>query len=112
MESKDRFEHLVASMRDRHYRITPQRLAILKILAEDAGHPSAGQIYEQMRTLFPTTSLATVYKLLNVLKSAGEVQEIDFSESDNRYDITNPIPHGHLICVQCRGITDAESQHI
>ena len=112
MKTTDRFEHLVKHLRDENFRITPQRLAMLKLLVEDDGHPSAAQIYEQMRTQFPTTSLATVYKMLNVLKAIGEVQEIGFSEGDNRYDITKPYPHVHLICVQCRSISDADLHQI
>jgi len=107
MNAEDRIEQLVKRLRENNHRITPQRLTMLKLLVEDEGHPSAIQIYEQMKTQFPMTSLATVYKTLHVLKEMGEIQEIGFSDGDNRYDIIKTFPHIHLICVQCRSITDA-----
>lgn len=106
--TKARVERLVTKLREDNYRITPQRLALIDILVSDSGHPSVSQIYEQLRTQFPTTSLATVYKTLNVLKRLGEVKEIILSDDDTRYDLTNLDPHPHLICVQCHSITDAE----
>jgi Fur family peroxide stress response transcriptional regulator len=101
-------DKLVAKLRKKHFRITPQRLALLNLLVEDYSHPSAAQIYEKLEDVFPTTSLATVYKTLGVLKDIGAIQEIGFSDGETRYDLTNPEPHLHLICTQCHNIIDAE----
>ncbi len=57
-----RMKKMVAALRENQYRITPQRLAILKVLAESKGHPSVESIYEQVKPNFPATSLATIYK--------------------------------------------------
>ncbi|HOT92140.1 MAG TPA: Fur family transcriptional regulator [Anaerolineae bacterium] len=104
MES--RLETLIAKLRERDCRITPQRLALLEMLIESDEHPSAAQLYERLRTRFPTTSLATVYKTLNLLRDLGEVVEISFSDGDTHYDASNPTPHIHLICTQCHRISD------
>ena len=106
MDSKARFEQLIAKLRTRSCRLTPQRVALVKILAAGTGHPSATQIYEQMRRRFPTTTLATVYKILALLKETGEVLELEFSGAENRYDGKKPYPHPHLICVRCNKIAD------
>jgi Fur family peroxide stress response transcriptional regulator len=108
VDPKTRFEELVAKLREQKYRLTPQRIALLRLLAASEGHPSASQLYEQMKDQFPTTSLATVYKTLNVLKEIDEVLELGFSDDDNRYDGSRPYPHPHLICVRCRKIMDPE----
>ena len=111
MNSRDpdiRFEELVAKFRERGYRITPQRLALLRLLAASENHPSAAQLYEQLREQYPTMSLATVYKILSRMKEMGEVLELGFSDDDNRYDGNEPAPHPHLICTQCRKIIDPE----
>lgn len=102
-----RVTHIVEQLREAGYRITPQRMALLDILCRSERHPNASQLHEALRQRFPTTSLATVYKTLNVLKELGEVQELGFSDDDNRYDAASPDPHPHLICVQCREIVDA-----
>jgi Fur family peroxide stress response transcriptional regulator len=103
-----RFEELMNKLREHEYRLTPQRVALLRLLATSEGHPSATQLYDQLRDQFPTTSPATVYKTLNLLKDMDEVLELGFSDDDNRYDGNKPYPHPHLICIRCRKITDPE----
>ena len=87
-------------------RLTPQRLAMLRILAKSEGHPSAEQIYEQIRADYPTTSLATIYKTLSLLKKMGEVFELTFASVGSRYDGNKPYPHPHVICTKCGQILD------
>ena len=106
-----RVNTIVSRLREAGYRITPQRMALIEILCQNQMHPSAGQLHEQLKQRFPTTSLATVYKTLNVLKEIGEVMEIGFASGDARYDSAHPDPHPHLICVQCRRIEDIHLEH-
>jgi len=108
LDRQTRFEELVTSLRERKYRLTPQRVALLRLLATSDGHPNAHQLYEQIKDQFPTTSLATVYKTLNVLKEMDQVLELGFSGYDNRYDGSKPYPHPHLICTRCQKILDPE----
>jgi len=107
-ETPDRLDSMLRKLRETGFRITPQRLAILRILAESKGHPGAEDIYAAVRENFPTTTIATVYKTLAVLKSIGEVLEIEFSGDYNRYDGKKPYSHPHLICIKCRKIVDPE----
>ena len=85
-DPESRFQQLIAKLKARNYRLTPQRTALLRLLAASEGHPSASHLYEQIKAQFPTTSPATVYKTLNLLKEMGEVLELGFSNDDNRYD--------------------------
>jgi len=103
-----RLETMVKKLKELNFRITPQRLAVLKILAKSDGHPSAEDIFKQVQPDFPTTSLATIYKTVNLLKQIGEVVELDFSEQSNRYDGNKPYPHPHLICIQCKAVVDPD----
>ncbi|MGC9196439.1 MAG: Fur family transcriptional regulator [Syntrophobacteraceae bacterium] len=106
--NSSRMERMLSKLRGLGLRITPQRIAILKVLAESDLHPSAEQIHALVSKDFPTTTIATVYKTLSVLKDAGEVLEIQFSGAYNRYDGKKPDPHPHLICVKCNRIVDPE----
>lgn len=106
--SQDRLSAIIAKLRERNFRITPQRVAILKIFLHSDEHPSVERVYEQVRVNFPTTSLATVYKTVSLLKEIGEILEIGFADGGNRYDGNKPYPHPHLICTGCRTITDPE----
>jgi Fur family peroxide stress response transcriptional regulator len=107
-EPQKRLETMVHRLRDEGYKLTPQRLAVLKVLAVSEEHPSVETIYQRVRPDFPTTSLATVYKTVNLLKELGEVVELDFSEESNRYDGNKPYPHPHLICTKCRRVVDPD----
>ena len=107
-DSDFRFQQLVAKLKARDYRLTPQRAVLLHLIAASDGHPSASHLYDQIKAQFPTTSLATVYKTLNLLKELGEVLELGFANDDNRYDGSRPYPHPHLICIRCRKIIDPQ----
>jgi Fur family peroxide stress response transcriptional regulator len=101
-----RFEIIVRKLRDNGYKITPQRLAIVRILAKSEGHPSVEDIYNLIKQDFPTMSLATVYRNIILIKSLGEILELGFPDGSNRYDGNKPYPHPHVICIKCKKIVD------
>jgi Fur family transcriptional regulator, peroxide stress response regulator len=105
-QAAERFERMLSRVREQGGRITPQRLAVLHILSENEGHPSVEAIYLQVKKDFPTTSLATVYNTVNLLKELGEVLELGFRDLGSRYDGTKPYPHPHAICLKCGEIAD------
>lgn len=102
-----RFEELIAKLREQNYRLTPQRMELVRLVAASEGHPSASQLFDQVNAKFPTMSLATVYKTLSMLKEMGQVLEIDLHD-DSHYDGNCPQPHPHLICTQCNMIIDGD----
>ena len=97
---------MVSKLKNHDFRLTPQRLAVLKVLALSEGHPSVERIYETVRAEFPTTSIATIYKTVNLLKQLNEVLELGFPDGSNRYDGNKPYPHPHVICTKCKKIID------
>jgi len=103
-----RFEIIIQKLSDNGQRITPQRLAIAKILAKSEGHPSVENIHDQIKKDFPTMSLATVYRNIVLIKSLGEVLELGFPDGSNRYDGNKPYPHPHVICIKCKKIVDVD----
>ena len=104
----ERFNSIVQKIKENNQRLTPQRLAIIKILAQSEGHPSVERIYQQLSDDFPTMSLATVYKTVSLVKDLGELLELGFSDGSNRYDGNKPYPHPHVICVRCKKIIDPD----
>jgi Fur family transcriptional regulator, peroxide stress response regulator len=105
---KKRFDIIIQKLRDNGHKITPQRLAIVKIIVDSDGHPSVENIYDQLKKDFPTMSLATVYRNIVIMKSLGEVLELGFPDGSNRYDGNRPYPHPHVICVECKKIVDPD----
>ncbi len=107
-DHKKRIEIIIRKLRDNCYKITPQRMAIVDILARSEGHPSVEDIHDQIKKDFPTMSLATVYRNIVLLKSFGEVLELGFPDGSNRYDGNKPDPHPHVICIKCKKIVDPD----
>jgi Fur family transcriptional regulator, peroxide stress response regulator len=107
-DPQDHLDQMLAKLKTRKFRITPQRLAILRILAASEGHPSVERIYEQVKENFATTSLATIYKTVILLKHLNEVLELGFPDGSNRYDGNKPYPHPHIICTRCKRIMDPD----
>ncbi|MCJ7500308.1 transcriptional repressor [bacterium] len=107
-----RLNHMLLTLKERGQRITPQRLAILRVLAPSEGRPSVEEIYNVVVKDFPTTSLATVYKTITLLKELGEVLELEFSQGSNRYDGSKPFPHPHVVCTRCKRIVDPDLESL
>ena len=107
-DSQVRFNELIAALKERDFRLTPQRVELVRLIAASEGHPSAGQLFTRIKRKFPTMSQATVYKTLALLKDMGQVLEIDLRD-DSHYDGNRPLPHPHLICIQCNKIIDGEA---
>ncbi len=102
-----RLEQMLLKLKARNFRLTPQRLAVLKILAASTTHPSVEDIYAEVRKSFPTTSLATIYKTVALLKELHEVLEIRFAET-SRFDGNKTFPHPHILCLHCGRVVDPE----
>lgn len=86
-------------------KLTPQRLAILEYLDGNKAHPSAEDIYDVVRKIYPMMSFATVYKTLETLKQKGSIQELTIDSERRRYD-PDTTQHHHLICVKCKKVLD------
>jgi Fur family peroxide stress response transcriptional regulator len=102
-----RYTQLVDALKQHDFRLTPQRLELVRLIAASEGHPSASQLYATIKRQFPTMSQATVYKTLSLLKEIGQVLEIELRD-DNHYDGNRPQPHPHLICLKCNKIIDGD----
>jgi Fur family peroxide stress response transcriptional regulator len=96
---------LITSLREKGYKLTSQRLEIIRLLSRDRSHPGAMDILEKVRQRAPKISMSTVYYTLDVLKKEGLIRELEFYDKDNRYDITVS-DHINLICRKCGKIED------
>jgi Fe2+ or Zn2+ uptake regulation protein len=94
--------------RERGVRVTAQRLAVYRALAEDPSHPTAGAIYRRLRGAMPSLSTATVYRVLESLVRDGLLRRVSTTGGAGRFD-ANLVPHQHLICRVCGRMTDVHA---
>jgi len=90
-------------LEDSNLKTTPQRLAILKEL-DKYGHASIEEIYESIKEMFPSISLATIYKNINALKEEDVISEICLHQKP-KFEIKKE-PHAHFVCKKCGKVED------
>ena len=98
-------EEIAASFKKAGLNITSQRLMIIRSLKDNRNHPSAEDIYTEIRKTHPSISFTTVYNTLQVLKDMGEIQELTIDKKKVHYD-PDTSEHIHIFCENCGGIED------
>jgi Fur family ferric uptake transcriptional regulator len=97
---------LLARLRARDWRLSPQRRVVAEVLVGDHVHLTAEQVHDLARVRLPEISRATVYNTLNELVAMGEVLEVDVVDGPKRYDPNIAEEHDHLVCGSCHTIRD------
>lgn len=106
---KDLSQWWIKRLKERGYRITLGRAAVLDILTRSDKHLSAEDIYIKIRKRYPNIGLTTVYRTLDLLANMGLIFKFDFGDGRARYELAegpNSIHHHHLICTGCNKIVD------
>ncbi len=85
--------------------MTAQRRAVLEVLVARKDHPTADQLFEEVRLRLPELSRTTVYRVLETLVRVGAVQKVSHPGSAVRYDAFTA-PHHHLVCLRCERLLD------
>lgn len=103
-------ERIVRKYRGKGFKLTPQRIAILKFLEGNTSHPTAEDIYTEIKKKYPTVSFATVYNTVQALRDRGELLEITIDPERKHFD-PNPSAHHHIMCTGCGKIGDVFSDY-
>jgi Fur family ferric uptake transcriptional regulator len=89
--------------RERGLRWTPQRRAVVEVLAETAGHVTGAELVERCRARDAQTIPSTVYRTLDVLEELGLVRHGHGADGREEYHVDAASEHGHLYCATCGG---------
>jgi Fur family ferric uptake transcriptional regulator len=87
----------------RGLRWTPQRRALVAVLAETRGHITGAELVERCRERDPATIPSTVYRTLDVLEDLGIVRHGHGPDGREEYHVLPGEEHGHLHCTVCGG---------
>ena len=106
-ESGDNMEkkYVTKLLRQQGFKVTPQRIAVYSVLANSKEHPNAEMIYNQLKPMYPTMSLATVYKTMEIFEKIGLVKVLDVGDDCARYDWDTQ-NHSHIRCTVCNKVED------
>ena len=103
---------LLQILRQRGYRITPQREMILEAFVHNQDHATAEDIFDQVQQRSRYINIATVYRTLDMLVDEGLARRADLRNGQVSYTTELHGAHIHLICRHCGQAIMAEHQMI
>jgi Fur family ferric uptake transcriptional regulator len=95
-------------LREKGYKLTPQRIMVLDTLHETEEHITAPEIYARVRAKYPGINKSTVYRTLELLKEMDLVAETELGGESLYYHHTEKGHHHHLVCQRCGEVIDLD----
>jgi Fur family ferric uptake transcriptional regulator len=106
-------EKLAEEIRQKGYRVTPQRGVILETIAHMGGHLSVPEVFSEARARLPGLNITTIYRTLETLHRAGMVDLFYSGSGPTRFALRDPDQaHGHLVCSECDLVFDIDESLI
>ena len=98
---------IASILRQRGYKITPQRRAVLNTIALSHDHLTPAEICEKVQAEHPNIGLVTVYRTLDILAELGLICEVHAGGNCRSYLMRRPSEHHHhLLCSGCGRAVD------
>jgi Fur family peroxide stress response transcriptional regulator len=106
--STERATEMLRDLRQSGLKLTPQRIAIVRLFADDQSHPTAQDLFDRLRPSFPSMSFATVYNTLDALAGAGlaSIVRLPGKRGETARFDPNSSPHHHAVCDHCGKVMD------
>src|SRR5690606_25570491 len=98
-------EEISNKLVEKGLKVTPQRMAILEAIQLLGNHPAAENISDYIRRNNPNISVATVYKVLDILVDNHLVKRVKTEKDVMRYDAVLE-SHHHIYCTDSDSIKD------
>lgn len=110
--SYTQIDRLKDILKDKGYKLTPQRRAIVDIIIKNQGnHLTTEELYNLVKKECPEIGLATVYRTVLLLEEMGIITKLDLNDGCSRYELVNEDEshhHHHLICTDCGKVIEVE----
>ncbi|WP_346887292.1 Fur family transcriptional regulator [Clostridium sp. UBA1056] len=110
--SNEKIENLKLILKEKGYKLTPQRRSILdEIIKNEGSHLTTEEIYDLVKVNCPEIGLATVYRTVQLLEDMGVLYKLDLDDGCNRYELCDEDEshqHHHLICQNCGKVIEVE----
>lgn len=88
------------------YTLTKYGEQILAIVMRKGEHPTAEQVFMEMKVNNPKIAQGTVYNNLNALVDEGRIIRISEPGFPDRFD--NTTRHDHMVCIKCGRLADVK----
>jgi Fur family transcriptional regulator, ferric uptake regulator len=106
-------EEFLLKLRERGFRLTPQREVVLGVLHDLKDHATVEEIFERVHLVSAAVDVATVYRTLELLQQLGLLAVVDLGDGLHRYELTRIHgTHHHLQCRRCGALIRLEQPQI
>ena len=90
-------------------KVTPRRLAVIEVMADEGTILSAEQVWTKARARIGNVGLPTIYRILEELARAGQVTRVVQEDRQSYYYFCrNERHHHHFVCVSCKKVEDID----
>ena len=95
-------ETFIRQLRERGFRLTPQREMVLSALHQIEGNATAEEILRRVQEVTSSVDVSTVYRTLELLQEFDLVISMDLDDGQRRYVLVGVHGvHSHLQCRSC-----------
>lgn len=98
-------------LRERGYRLTPQRELVLKAV-EQLGHATPDEVYAEVRRSSSAINLSTVYRTLELLDDLGLIHHAHLTDRAPTYHSTSGHEHSHFVCRECKKVISVSRDEV
>lgn len=100
-------------LKEKGYKATPARLAILEIFINSKSPLTAENVYKELKSNNKNSDIneATVYRTLSLFKKGKVLTKVDFRKESAFFEL-NQEHHHHITCLKCDTVEDFESKAI
>ncbi|OGU60840.1 MAG: hypothetical protein A2X64_04550 [Ignavibacteria bacterium GWF2_33_9] len=88
-------EKIIKILTKNNVKPTLHRIGVMEVLTTLHTHPTADEIFKNVKINYPTISLATVYNTLDILYRNDIIKTMKHNNEPTRYDFFHE-PHFHL----------------
>lgn len=102
-------QFFIQQLRERGFRLTPQREMILSVLHDVDGLVTAEDIYTRVHAISSSVDISTVYRTLDLLREFDLVSYVESGDDQRHYEFLGlHSPHLHLVCQVCGQVIGAD----
>jgi len=98
---------MISSLKVHGYKLTPQRRAVLDIIASSRDHLTPSEIFARVREHRPAIGIVTIYRTLDVLTDLDLICRVHGEDGCHSYLMRRPSGHHHhIVCSNCGTVVD------
>lgn len=101
-------DKILTNLRQKGYRITPQREWVAQAVASHTNHFTAEMVSDFVQRKSKAVNLTTIYRTLDLLVDEGMISRSDLGKGQVIYANQLHGHHIHLVCRNCRQVTNAQ----